>query len=140
MGDKRITDVAKDEGTSKRDSNQTTIPADPYANVKRELSDDELNSPAVQKLLLNDNYRMEQEIENLKGLESSYHTRDKEAAILEEKLKQSKGSEVLYTACETVGSLLAGVSAIYWDNKGWIILVCGVGLVFGGIIYKIIVR
>lgn len=132
--------VSRDDGQKKGDSNQTTIPADPYANVKRELSEEELTSPAVQKLLLNDNYRMEKEVEKLKEFETLFHIKDKEAAILEEKLKKTAGSEVLYTACETVGSLLAGISALYWDAKGWIVLIIGVSLVVGGIIYKFVVK
>lgn len=132
--------VSRGDGLQKFDPNQTTIPADPYANVKRELSEEELASPVVQKLLLNDNYRMEEEIKRLKEVETLYHTKDKEAAILEEKLKKATGTEVLYTACETVGSLLAGISALYWDNKGWIVLIIGVGLVIGGIIFKYVVK
>lgn len=132
--------VSKDQGLQKGDSNQTTIPSDPYANIKRELSEDELASPAVQKLLLNDNYKMEEEMKKLKEFETLYHIKDKEAAILEEKLKKVAGSEVLYTVCETVGSLLAGISALYWDDKGWIVLIIGIGLVMGGILYKFVVK
>ena len=132
--------VSRDDGLQKGNSNQTTIPADPFANVKRELSEEELASPVVQKLLLNENYRMEEEIKRLKEIETLYHTKDKAAAILEEKLKKAAGTEVLYTACETVGSLLAGISALYWDNKGWIVLIIGVGLVIGGIIFKYVVK
>lgn len=136
----KTADVTKAVTDMKPEHNQTTIPADPYANVKRELSEEELNSPAVQKLLLNDAYRMEREIERLKEIEALYHSRDKTAAILEERLRLSTGAEILFTACETVGSLLAGLSTLYWDNKGWILLVVGVGLVLGGIVYKFLVR
>ena len=132
--------LSKEDGTQKQVPNQTTIPADPYANVKRELSEEELTSPAVQKLLLNDNYRMEKEMERLKEYESLYHAKDKEAAVLSEKISKSTGSEILFTACETVGSLLAGISANYWSNKGWILLIIGSGLVLGGIIYKFVVK
>lgn len=46
---------------------------------------------------------------------------DKECNVLLEKQKVAKASEVLYTFCEVGGSLLVGVSSIYWNNHGWII-------------------
>lgn len=135
-----LPEVSKDSGGEKNIAvaRSVSIPTDPYANVKRELSDEELSSPAVQKLLLNDNYRMEREIEELKIIESKFYQRDKEAAVLEVKLKEATASEVLYTVCETLGSLLAGLSSLYWENRGWWILIVGIGLVIGGIVFKIV--
>ena len=86
----------------------------------------------------NDNYRMEREIEELKIVESKFYQRDKDAAVLEVKLKEATASEVLYTVCETMGSLLAGLSSLYWENRGWWILIVGIGLVIGGIVFKIV--
>lgn len=135
-----LPEVSKDSGGEKiiAATRNVSIPTDPYANVKRELSDEELSSPAVQKLLLNDNYRMEREIEELKIVESKFYQRDKDAAVLEVKLKEATASEVLYTVCETMGSLLAGLSSLYWENRGWWILIVGIGLVIGGIVFKIV--
>lgn len=133
--------VSKDVGGIQGpELSQRTIPANPFANVKRELSDDELQSPAVQKLLLNDNYRMEKENEQLKEYEALYHQRDKEAAVLNEKLKASRGHDILYTACEAVGSLLVGVAALDWQNNGMLIVSAGAILVMGGIIYKFFMK
>lgn len=117
---------------------EESIPIDPYANVRRELSEEELASSAVQRLLLSDHDRVERECERLKSFEEEFHKCDKEVAVLEEKLKDSTASEILYTCCVSIGSILAGVSGIYWDNKGWILLCIGVALVIGGVIYKIV--
>lgn len=115
---------------------EESIPTDPYANVRRELSEEELASPVVQRLLLSDHDRMERECERLKSYEERYHECDKQVAILKEKLKNSTASEILYSCCVSFGSILTGVSGIYWDNKGWIFLLIGVAMVIGGVMYK----
>lgn len=131
--------ISKDTGSGKeQQADSQVIPADPYGNVTRELSEEELKSPAVQKLLINEHDRMLNEINRLKQFSDKYHEKDKESAVLLEKQKISKASEVLYTFCEVGGSLLAGISSIYWDNHGWIILLTGILFVAGGIIYKLV--
>lgn len=117
---------------------EESIPTDPYANVRRELSEEELTSPAVQRLLLSDHDRVERECERLKSFEEKYHECDKQVAILKEKLRISTASEILYTCCISFGSILSGISGIYWDNKGWLLLIIGVAMVIGGVIYKIV--
>ena len=131
--------VSKDTGSGKEQYMESNaIPADPYANVTRELSDEELKSPAVQKLLLNEHDRMLGEVDRLKQYERDFYEKDKECAVLSEKQKASNASEVLYTFCEVGGSVLAGVSSIYWDDKGWLFLVIGIIFISGGVIYKLI--
>jgi hypothetical protein len=129
--------VSKDTGSGvEQEADKTSIPSDPYARVKRELSDEELKSPAVQKLLLSEHDRMLQEVNRLKQMEVKYHEIDKECAILKEKQKTANASEVLYTFCVTGGSLLAGVSSLFWNQKGWLFLAIGVLFVTGGVIFK----
>lgn len=131
--------VSKDTGSGKEQKiDKTSIPSDPYINVKRELSDEELKSTAVQKLLLNEHDRMANEVNRLKQFVEKYHEKDKECAILLEKQKTSSASEVLYTLCEVGGSLLTGIAGIYWKDHGWILLSIGVFFVIGGIIYKLV--
>lgn len=132
--------VSRDAGRGVEDNSphKASIPSDPYAKVTRLLSDEEMGSTAVLKLLLSENDRQGREIDRLKEIEEKYYKRDKEAAVLEEKLMQSTRSEVLFTVCEACGSALAGVSGIYWENKGWIFLLVGLLLVIGGLIYKFV--
>lgn len=140
MEEKIVPSISKNDGNNQliHQSQEESIPIDPYANVRRELSEDELMSPAVQRLLLNDHDRMERECERLKSYEEEFHKCDKKVAVLEEKLKKSAASEILYTCCVSIGSILAGISGIYWSNKGWILLCIGVALVIGSVIYKIV--
>ena len=126
------------EGQIGNRSQEESIPIDPYANVRRELSEDELTSPAVQRLLLSDHDRVERECERLKSFEEKYHECDKKVAILNEKLKNSTASDILYTCCVSFGSVLTGVSRIYWDNNGWILLFIGIALIIGGVVYKFV--
>ncbi|MGD9493612.1 MAG: hypothetical protein AB7V36_09695 [Bacteroidales bacterium] len=132
--------VSKDIGTEKQLGPIKAIPANPYTNIKRELSEEELKSPAVQKLLLNDHDKFEQRIAELEGYVERFHTSDKYRAILEEKLKTSTGFEVLYSFCLTAGSALAGISGIFWENKGYLLLIIGFIFILGGIISKIVMN
>ncbi len=141
MDDIKNIEVSKDSGIGKEQkSASTSIPYDPYAKVQRLLSEEDMSSPAVQKLLLNENARMNKEIEKLHLVEEKYHNRDKEAAILEEKLKKSTGSEILYTICTGGGSALVGFSKAFWDNNGWVLLVMGFVFVICGLSFKFVKR
>ena len=135
--DNRTTIVSRDSGGGKEQpAPQSSIPLDPYEKVERLLSEEDMQTPAVQKLLLSENARKDREIDRLKVLEEKYHLRDKEAAVLEEQLKVSTRAEVLYTVCETGGSALAGVSGLFWNSHGWILLVIGILFIVGGLFFK----
>ena len=132
-----IATVSRDSGGGiEQPAIPSSIPQDPYEKVERRLSEEEMHSSAVQKLLLSENSKKDREIEKLNELVEKYHQRDKEAAVLEEKLKSSTRSEVLYTVCETGGSALAGVSGLFWDNQGWIFLAIGILFIIGGLLFK----
>jgi hypothetical protein len=141
MDDTNTIEVSKDSGIGKEQVTvSTSIPYDPYARVQRLLSEEDMSSPAVQKLLLNENDRMNKEIEKLHLVEEKYHIRDKEAAILEEKLKKSTGAEILYTICTGGGSALVGFSKAFWDNNGWVLFVMGFMFVICGLVFKFVKR
>ncbi len=130
--------VNKDIGSEVQSGLSKAIPTNPYKNIKRELSEDELKSPAVQKLLLNEHDKMEQRITELEGYVERFYTTDKSRAILEEKIKTSNAFEILYSFCLTAGSVLVGISGIYWNNKGYLLLIIGICFILGGIISKIV--
>lgn len=133
-------EVSKDSGVGKENVINSSIPSDPYANVQRQFSEVDMNSPAVKKMLLNENDRLNRENEKLQQVREKYYARDKEAAVLEEKLKQSTGSEVLYTLCTSGGAALVGFSKVFWGNGGWILLLMGFIFIVGGILFKIVKR
>lgn len=130
--------VSKDVGSEKQTEIIKAIPTNPYTNIKRELSEEELKSPAVQKLLLNEHDKLEQRIAEIEGYIERFHTSDKLRAILEEKLKTSNAYEILYSFCLTAGSALAGISGIFWDKNGYLLLIIGFIFILGGIISKIV--
>lgn len=135
------TEVSKDSGIGKQqESVPMSIPYDPYAKVQRLLSEEDMASPAVQKLLLNENDRMARELSKLHLMEEKYHARDKDAAILEEKLKKSTGAEILYTLCTSGGAALVGFSKAFWENNGWVLLVMGFVFVICGLAFKFVKR
>jgi len=130
--------VNKDIGSEKQTGITKTIPTNPYTNIKRELSEEELKSPAVQKLLLNEHDKLEQRISELEGYVERFHNSDKLRAILDEKLKTTNAFEILYSFCLTAGSALAGISGIFWDKKGYLLLIIGFVFILGGIISKFV--
>jgi len=53
-----------------------------FSKLRRELTDEELSSPAVQRLLIDDIERLEKENGKLSDYQDSYYTADKKAAVL----------------------------------------------------------
>ena len=113
-----------------------------FSRLRRELSDEELASPAVQRLLIDEIERLEKE--NFEAIEyrDRYHEADKKAAIVEEKLKTSVAQEVIFGVCLTVGSAALGYAPSVWSTQptGWISIAFGVVLIIGGIASKVVRR
>ncbi|MFD0988463.1 hypothetical protein ACFQ1R_00010 [Mariniflexile jejuense] len=114
-----------------------------YQKLKRDLSEEELNSPGTQKLLLSDLDRLEDEVDDLKKFRDDYYESDKKRAILDEKLTASISKEVLYTVAISLGATLIGLSNSIWsadNNNGHIILFSGLILIIGGLISKFFLK
>jgi len=75
-----------------------------FSRLKRELSDEDLNSPGVQKLLLEYLAQAEEEIASLKSFRDKYYEADKRNGALEEKHKVYVAAEVLSTGTIAVGA------------------------------------
>ena len=108
------------------------------STARRELSDKELLSPAVQKLLLDEIDRLEEDNTELSGYRGRFHEADKKAAILEQKGKISIAHEIISLSCITVGGAALGYAPAVWENQpsGYISLIFGAVLVVGGIVAK----
>ena len=108
------------------------------ASLRRELSDKELLSPAVQKLLLDEIDRLEEDNTELGGYRSRFHEADKKAAVLQQKQTISIAQEIISLSCITVGGAALGYAPSVWSSQptGGIALAFGVVLVMGGIIAK----
>lgn len=113
-----------------------------FQNINRELSDDDLTNPAVGKLLLNELDRLESENAELKDYQEQFHEADKKVAVLQEKSKIHLATEILSGVCFTIGAAMIGYAPVLWKSQpsGWMVLVFGSVLIFGGIFAKAVKR
>lgn len=111
-----------------------------YSKLATNLTDDELNSPGVQKMLLAEISRLESTVSYSDRFKEKFHKADKDRAILEEKEKKFVFTEVLYSGCLTIGSLIIGLTpSIKSDVFPPIILgVIGAILVLTAFIAKVV--
>src|SRR4051794_275993 len=80
------------------------------SRLKRELTEEELATSGVQKMLLEEIERVQEEVNELRLLQAQYHTADKAVAVLTEKLRTKLGAEIISAACLTVGAAAIGYS------------------------------
>ena len=114
-----------------------------FSKLRRELSDDELSSPAVQRLLIDDIERLEKDNGKLSDYQDSYYEADKRAAVLSEKLKTNVAQDVIFGVCLTVGAAIIGFAPSLWlpdKPYGLISVALGVILIIGGIASKVVKR
>jgi hypothetical protein len=112
-----------------------------FRNVRRELSDDELSSPAVQRLLIDEIERLEKENGELKIFRDDYHQADKNLGIMAEKSKIVIAQDVIFGVCLSVGSGLIGLVPSVWETGKYVgpmMLVFGGVLIIGGIGTKLL--
>lgn len=132
-------EIEKDTGTGSKEDTSNYVPGKPYSKLRRELSNEDLTNPAVQKLLISEIDKLEIRVSELITIEKNCHQIDKEKAILEEKLKSHTAIEVLYSFCLSIGSALLGLASLFEIEKhGWIFIVAGCVLIIGGILSKFI--
>ena len=137
--DKEQDDSRKDKSTEK--GNESSKSRKAFSKLRRELSEEELNSPAVQKLLLDNLDQLENMNFELEIYEENFHIVDKEKAVLQEKLKSSQSSEILYTFTLTIGAAIIGLAPTFWaTGYGVLVIIVGFLLVMGGIISKFLNR
>lgn len=132
-------EIDKDTGVKQEKTTSNYIPGKPYSKLRRELSDDDLTNPAVQKLLISEIDKLEMRISDLEIVEQNFHEVDKSKAVLEEKLKTHHSLEILYSFCLSIGSGVMGLSSLFKINEyGWIFLTVGGLLIIGGILSKFV--
>ena len=118
---------------------QSIVPASPYSRIRREITEEDLKSPAVQRILLAEVDKLQSKVQDLEIVEAKYHEKDKAVAVLEEKLKGTRAQEILYGICLTMGSVVIGLSGMIWTTGyGWISIAVGAVLLVGGIASKVV--
>jgi hypothetical protein len=86
-----------------------------FRNLGRQLTDAELASPGVQKLLLDDYEHAEQRAAEMESYVNRFHDADKRAAILEEKLRADRSNEVMSTVGVALGGAILGLAPWVFD-------------------------
>lgn len=81
-----------------------------FSNLKRELSDEDLNSPGTQRLILNELDKYEECSKQLELYKSKYYECDKDRAIYKERANSSNAFEILYSSSLSVGAMLIGLT------------------------------
>jgi hypothetical protein len=141
-------EVQKDEGAKEVKKTSNEIPVSPYSNIKREITEEDLKFPVIQRILLSEVDKLERKNSkyedilkstdiNFNKLKDEFHEKDKQKDILEEKLKSHKSQEILYSFCLTSGSIMIGLSKQVWnEGLGGVFIGIGLFLIIGGIISK----
>lgn len=113
-----------------------------FSRLKRELSDDDLNAPGVQKMLLESLAQAEEETTALKSFRDKYYEADKRNAVLEEKRNVDVAAEVLSTGTIAIGAAALVYGACDWSHQpnAEIAVALGAVLTLVGILAKVIRR
>ena len=111
-----------------------------FSKLATELSQEELESSGVQKLLLAEITRLEQENFRLGRYQVQFHDADKERDILKERRSRSVFLEILYSLCLTLGAILIGLTGSFnaAGANGWITLVIGAAMIVGAVIARLV--
>ena len=110
------------------------------ARVQRELSQEDLATPGVQKMLIEELERAEEENNELKMFRDKFYTSDKELAVTKQKLKGWTAMEIISTACIAAGAAAFAYApeASMTKYGGWVAAAFGFVLTGIGIIAKAI--
>ena len=93
------------------------------------LSEDEFSTSGVRKMILDQLYRLKQENDKLRKIRDRFHTCDKDAAVLRERLKKPRAQDIVHGTALTGGSLLIGVSVSQFSFQP----ISTIALVVGGV-------
>ena len=112
------------------------------SKLRRELSEEELSSPAAHRLLIEELERLDRLNAELHGYRTRFHTADKRVAVLEEKIKKSLAGEIVFGVTIAMGSAALGVAPFGWSHQpaGWLLLIFAGVLIIGGIVSRVVQR
>ena len=102
-----------------------------FRRLSRELSLEELRETGTQKMILDLLDGLEEENDEQKEFKEKFHERDKDVAVLRERLKKSTAQDIVIGATLAGGSLILGHLPSLPD--GWVAPVVGGLLVAGSV-------
>ena len=117
-----------------------------FRDIRRQLSDEELTQPGVQKLILDELERSDSECEELRTYSDRFHQVDKRAAVLEEKLRADRAIEIAFGVGTALGGAILGLSPYFWELfapdrvPGTIVLGLGLAIMAGATLARVIKR
>lgn len=125
------------------ESGHIKSPRKAFSKLAVELTDEDLQSQGVQKLLLAEISRLENEALQADSYRAKFNKSDKECAVLKEKGKKVVFSEILYSVSLTLGAALLGLTpSIKADAASPIspslIGIIGVLLIIGAVVAKVV--
>jgi uncharacterized membrane-anchored protein len=105
------------------------------SRLKRELTEVEISQPGVQKMILEDQERIEGENRELRIFRDKFYEVSLRVAVLEAERKRSIAWEVLSSGCLALGSVAIGFARSMWSSQpeGWEVLIFGAILLLVGI-------
>jgi hypothetical protein len=111
-----------------------------YPLAVQALSDKDLKSPAVLKMVIFENKKYRQELKLLKEIEKNYYKSDKELAVATEKLKKKTSLEIFSDTVYTIAGLLIAISTLDFTKtfaiRNAFFIVIGFVLIIGTAIAK----
>jgi hypothetical protein len=111
-----------------------------FRDIRRQLIDNDLSNPGVQKLLLAMLEEADTDRENLKPYVNLYHEADKKAAILSEQVKTQKALDIFFGVGIGLGGTIIGLAPFFGGVKPWygvITALVGLSLIIGAIAGRI---
>ena len=111
-----------------------------FSRIKIELSDEELASPGVQKMIVEELGRSQDTISVMEGYRERFHKVDKELAVEKEKNKKNLFLEIISGGCLAAGTAAFGYapSLTTLPMAGYIAVAFGVVLTVIGVGAKVI--
>lgn len=114
-----------------------------FRDIRRQLTDEELKNPGVQKLLLDMLQESDEEREGLRSYVDRFHTADKASAVLMETVKTHTAIEVFFGVGVGLGGAIIGLAPFFWVSKaeyGVITGIIGLGMMIGSTIGRVVKR
>lgn len=104
------------------------------SNVRRELSEEDLKSPGVQRMLLDAIDQLGTEVDDLREFRDGFYSAKRHAAVLEERLRAS----VARDSGLAIGAAMLGLAPSLWHSQpsGGIVVALGVALVVFALLAK----
>lgn len=102
-----------------------------FSNLRRELTDEELTSVAVQRMLLDEIERLDSECDDLRVTRDKFHACDKRVGVLEERFKAKISLEITHVTCFLLSGSALGYAASNWGSQPTVSMLA---LIFGGVL------